>query len=127
MKNDIAKKDLCNAKIKNIENITPDITNLATKTNLNVKTNDVKVEIPDFNNLSTTSALTPVENEKSSVINLAKKPDYNTKINEFEKKITDHNHDKYVITPELNKFTAKSFDLRLKEQNLESKRNIAIS
>ena len=32
-----------------------------------------------------------------------------------------------MTTPQFNKFTAKSFDLRLKWENLESKRNIAIS
>ena len=32
VKNDAFKKDVCNAKIENIENKTPDITNLATAT-----------------------------------------------------------------------------------------------
>ena len=40
-----------------------------------------------------------------SVNNLVKKTDYNTKINEIKKKITDHNCDKYITTPEFNKFT----------------------
>ena len=30
------------------------------------------------------------------------------------KKITDHNHDKYITTPEFNKFMAELFVLRLK-------------
>ena len=42
----LLKKDVYNAKIKNIENKTPDITNLATKTTLNAKINEVKGEIP---------------------------------------------------------------------------------
>ena len=39
VKNDVIKKDVYNAKIKNIEDKIPDITNLATKTSLNAKTN----------------------------------------------------------------------------------------
>ena len=64
--------------------------------------------------ITSTIALTPVENKISSVSNLAKKPDYNIKTSEIEKKITGHNHDEYMTTPQFNKFTAKSFDLRLK-------------
>ena len=36
-KNDVVKKDVYNAKIKNIEEKIPDITNLATNTTLNAK------------------------------------------------------------------------------------------
>ena len=42
VKNDVVKKDVYNAKVKNIEDKMPDITNLATKTTLNPKINDVK-------------------------------------------------------------------------------------
>ena len=42
VKNDVIKKDLYNAKIKNIEDKIPDITNLATNTTLNAKINEVK-------------------------------------------------------------------------------------
>ena len=41
VKKDVVKKDKCNAKIKNIEDKIPDITNLATTTPLNVKINEV--------------------------------------------------------------------------------------
>ena len=41
VKNDYVKKDVYNAKIKNIEDKIPDITNLATKTTLNAKINEV--------------------------------------------------------------------------------------
>ena len=44
VKNAVVKKDVYNAKIKNIENKIPDITNLATKTTLNAKINKVKGE-----------------------------------------------------------------------------------
>ena len=42
VKNDIAEKDVHNAKIKIIEDKIPDITNLATKTTLNAKINGLK-------------------------------------------------------------------------------------
>ena len=58
VKNDVVKKDVYNAKIKNIEDKIPDITNLATKTTLNAKINEVKGEIPSITNLATTTALT---------------------------------------------------------------------
>ena len=73
VKNDAVKKDVYNAKIKNIEDKIPDITNLATKTTLNAKINEVKGEIPNITNLATTSALTAVENKIPSVSNLVKK------------------------------------------------------
>ena len=37
VKNDVVKEDVYNAKIKNIEDKIPDITNLATNTTLNAK------------------------------------------------------------------------------------------
>ena len=106
VKKDVFKKDIYNSKIKNIEDKTPDITNLAINIFLNAKINEVKGEI-------------------YSVSNLVKKADYNTKINEIKKKITDHNHDKGITTPEFNRFTAEILDLRLKRANLASKNDIA--
>ena len=106
VKNDV-KKDVYNAKIKNIEGKIPDITNLATKTTLNAKINEVRDEIPNITNLATTIAITPVEN-KIPVSNLVKKTDYNTKISEIENEITGHDHDKYITTPEFNKLTAEN-------------------
>ena len=46
-------------------------------------------------------------------------------MNEIKKKITDHSHDKYITTPEFNKFIAEIFDLRLKRANLARKSDIA--
>ena len=57
VKNDVVKKTEYNAKIKNKEDIIPNITNLATKTMLNTKTNEFKREIPSVTNLCTTTAL----------------------------------------------------------------------
>ena len=42
VKKNVVNKDVFNAKIKNIEDKIPDITNLATNTTLNVKINEVK-------------------------------------------------------------------------------------
>ena len=46
VKNDVVKKDLYTAKIKNVEDKIPDITNLASNTSRNAKTIEVKGEIP---------------------------------------------------------------------------------
>ena len=137
-----------NAKIKNIENKIPEITNVATKTtlnakisevkgeissitnldtnaSLNAKINEVQVEIPNITNLTTTSALIVVKNKKNSASNSVNKTDYNTNITEIEKKIIDHNHNKCITTPEFNKLTAKNFTARLKQANLAIKNDIA--
>ena len=96
VKYDVVKKDVCNAKIKNIEDKRPDITNLANNASLNAKINEFKGEIPDITNLAiiaslnakinevkgeipnitnlaATTALTAVENEIPNVSNLVKK------------------------------------------------------
>ena len=61
VRTELVKKTEYSAKIKNIEDETPDITNLATKTALNTKINEVKAEIPSISDLATTSVLTAVE------------------------------------------------------------------
>ena len=107
VKNFVVKKVAYNAKIKDIEDKIPDITNLATTTALNTKTNDVKNKIP-------------------SIRNLVQKTDYNTKITEIENKTTtDHEHDKYITTQEFNKLTLENFTARLKQANLASKSDVA--
>ena len=88
-----AKKDVCNAKINNIEDKILDIANLATKT---TKMNEVKGEIPGITNLSTTAVLIAVETKKPSISKLVKKKT-DAKINEIEKKITGHDHNKYRV------------------------------
>ena len=57
VKNDVVKKDVHNAKIKNIEDKIPDITNVATTTTLNAKINEVRGEIHSITNLAITAAL----------------------------------------------------------------------
>ena len=98
--NDIVKKDVYNAKIINIENEIPDITNLAKNATVNAKINEVKNEIPSVTNLATTIDLTPAED-----------------------KIPDHS--KCITTPEFNKLTTENFTARLAETNLASKNDIA--
>ena len=73
VKKDVVKKDVYNAKIKDIEDKMPNITNLATNTTLNAKINEGKGEISNINNLATTSALTVVKNKIPSVSNFVKK------------------------------------------------------
>ena len=95
VKNDVVKKDVCNSKIKNIEDKIPDITNLVTNTILNATINEVKVEIPSITNLAATFAL------------------------------NDHDHDRCFTTKEFNKLTAESFTARLAQANLAGKNGIA--
>ena len=87
LKNEVVKKTECNVKIKNIEDIIPDITNLATKAILNTKLNEVKTEIPRISGLATISALDAVENKIASVTNLVKKTDYDTKSMKLKRKL----------------------------------------
>ena len=39
----------------------------------------------------------------------------------MKKKLTNHNNDKHSTTPELNKLSAKVFNVRLKQADLETK------
>ena len=108
VKNYVVKKDVYNAKIKNIDDETHDITNLATNTTLNFKINEVKGEIASITNLATTTALTAAENKIPNVSNLVKKSDYKTKTSETENEITtDHDYDKYITTQEFHKLNYK--------------------
>ena len=116
--NEVVKKTEYDAKIKNIEDKIPDISNLATETNLNTKISEVKNEIPSITGLATTSALTAVENKIPDTSNLVKKTDYNTKVIEIVKKLTDHNHDKYITTTEFNKLATDAFNTRIVQANL---------
>ena len=74
VKNDVVKKDVYNAKIKNNEDKIPDITNVATTFTLNGKINEVKNKISNITNLATTTplALNAVENKIPNVSNVVK-------------------------------------------------------
>ena len=145
VKNDVLKKYVYNAMIKNIKDKLPDITNLAanasqnakindvkgqipsitnlaTTAALNVEINEVKGEIPNTTNLASTTALAAVENKIPNARNLVKETDYNTEINETGKEITDHDHsNKYITTAEFNELIAEKCSARLKQANLLSK------
>ena len=101
----MVKKDIYNAKIKNIEEEIADITNLATNTILNAKINEIKNEIPSITNLATIAALTTVENEIHNTSNVVKKSNYSTNISE----IINHDHDKCTANPEIIKLATENF------------------
>ena len=104
----------------------PSIKNLAATTTLNAKINEVKNKIPNITSLATTTDLTAVQNKIPNVTTFVKKTDYDTKISEIENKITtDHDHDKYITTQEFNKLTSENFNTRLAQANLASKSDIA--
>ena len=63
VKNDVLRKDVYKAEIKNIEYKISDITNVATYTTLNAKVDETKDNIPSITNLGTTTALTAVKNK----------------------------------------------------------------
>ena len=72
VKNDVVKKGIYNAKIKNIEDKIPDITNLASKTTLNAKINEVKGEMPNIINLVTNASVNAEINEvKGKIANIS--------------------------------------------------------
>ena len=85
------------------------------------KLTELENKIPDISNSATKTALTTVENKIPNVSNLVKKTDYNTKVTEIENKLTDHNHDKYIDTSEFNKLAADVFNGRLAQANLITK------
>ena len=59
------------------------------KTDYNAKTTEIENIIPNINNLATETALNTIENKILDTSNLVKKADYNTKIIEIEGKIPD--------------------------------------
>ena len=65
---DAVKKDVHNARIKNIEDNIPYITNLDTNASLNAKIDEVKSKIPNIINLVTSAAHTAFENKIMLVI-----------------------------------------------------------
>ena len=121
IKNDVIKKDVYNAKIQNIKDKIPDITNLGTRTTLNAKMNEGKRKVPSITNLATIVDLTAVENKIPNVSNLVKKPTIIQKLMKLKKKITDHNHDKYITPPKFIKLTAE----HSAQTNLATKSDIA--
>ena len=88
---------------------------------IKAKLTELENKIPDISNLATKTALTSVENKIPDVSNLVKKTDYNTKVTEIEKKLNNHNHDKYIDTQEFNKLAADAFNARIAQRKLIAK------
>ena len=93
-----------------VENKIPDTSGFTKKTDYNTKLTDIEGKIPDASGLVTKTALTTAENKKPDVSSLVKKTDYDANVTEIENKLSNHNHDKYITTPEFNKFSAEVFD-----------------
>ena len=121
IKNCVVKKEVYNAKIKNIEDIIPDIKNVSANTDLDDKINEVNNEIPNITNLTTTTALTAVEDKILNVSNLVIKTYYNTKMSET----TDCDNDKSVTIQEFNKLTSETFTAILAPASSANKSDIA--
>ena len=109
-------------KIIDIEDHTPDITNLDNNTTLHATINEVKNQIPSITNLTTTASLNAkinkVKNKTPNITNLAS----TTTLTAVENKIPDHS--KYITTSELNKLTARNFTARLRQTHLTTKGDI---
>ena len=84
------------------------------------KLTELENKIPDISNLATKTSLTAVENKIHSISSHAKKTDYNIKITKVKNKL-NHNHDKYIDTSEFNKLAADFFNARLAQANLITK------
>ena len=73
VKHDAVKSDICNAKIRNIEEKVPDITYLATNTTLNAKINEIKNKMPGITNLATAASpnakINKVKNRRTVISN----------------------------------------------------------
>ena len=102
VKNDLVKETDYNAKITEIENKFPDISNLATKTELATVENKisnvsglatktaltaVENKIPDISNFTTKTVLTNISYTVPDITTLIKKSDYNEKKCKYCKQI----------------------------------------
>ena len=113
VKNDIVKKGVYNAKIKDIEDKIPDITTLASNTNLNAKVNEAKNKIPSIINLATNAFLNAKTNEVEHKISNITNIDTNTALTAVENKLPDNS--KYITTPEFNMLIEENFAAQAKE------------
>ena len=135
VKDDVVKKDVFHAYIRNIEDKIPIITNLATNTTLNAKINEVKNEVPIvttlatypslnakineakgeilITNLARTITLPAAENKVSNVNDLIKKADYDAE--------TKDSKNEYIVTSDYNKITNNIFDKKITVKNVAKK------
>ena len=146
VKNDVIKNTDYNAKITEIENKFPDISNLATKTALNTienkipdtsnlvkktdyntKITEIEGKIPDISNLATKTALTAVENKIPDISNLATKTaltNLSNTVPDISTLIKKSDYDTKIREIE-NKYVSNTrFDLKLAKANIITKRKL---
>ena len=80
------RNDGLDAKINDVKGEIPIITNLATNSAPNAKTNEVKIEIPSITNWATTTTPTAVENKMPNVSDLVNKAGYDAEIKYIKNK-----------------------------------------
>ena len=89
------------------------------------KLTELENKVPDISNLATKTALTTVVNKIPSISNLVKKTNCNTKVTEIENELNNHNHDKYIDTWKFNKVAADVFNEILAQANLITNRRVS--
>ena len=94
------------------------------------KLTELENQIPDISNLATKTVLTTVESKIPSFNNLVKKTDYNTNVTEIENKLNNHNHDKYIAVhvfnariTQANLITKRDFDAKFSSLNRKITQN----
>ena len=74
-----------------------DTSGLVKRTDYNAKIKDIEEKVPDITNLATTAALTAAEDKNLQFSDLAKKEGYDAKISETEiKYFTTYDHNKFA-------------------------------
>ena len=92
------------------------VKNVVKKTDNNAKIAEIENKIPDISNLATKTALNTVENKIPDTRGLVKKTDYNTEITKIERKIPDVSNSATKIalttvenkTPNVSRLAAKT-------------------
>ena len=90
-------------KIDKVEKKIPDISVLASKTELTA----VKNKIPDVSGLATTSALTAVENKTPDITNLITKTDFDTKSKSVSDRVTNNKLKDILLDNKLKKLKTR--------------------
>ena len=81
----------------NLANLKTEVDQLDSKSFYQFLLSEIETTIPSISGLTTTSALTAVENKIPNFSNFVKGTNYYTKISELEKTLTDHKHDKLLL------------------------------
>ena len=90
-------------KIDKVEKKIPDISGLASKTELTA----VENKIPDVSGLTTTSALTAVENKISDITSLITKTGFDTKLKNISDRVTNNKSKDILLDNELKKLKTR--------------------